>query len=158
MIEQKVNILSPKVLKTADAVCFTSNGIIKSGGELVMGAGIAKQFRDRFELIAERFGALVKSQGNHVYFLKFMEPPNDVDYRMIWIVSFPTKHHWRNDSDLELIKQSANELMTQLNNAPFIKTVYLPRPGVGLGGLSWEKEVRPAIEKILDNRVIVTSL
>lgn len=161
MKEEKVNILSSKVLKIADAICFTSNGIVKANGELVMGAGIAKQFRDRWELIAERFGALVQSYGNHVHFLKFMDPPSGADginYRMIWIASFPTKHHWKNSSDLKLIERSAYEIVEHLKIAPSIKTIYLPRPGVGLGGLNWENEVRPTLEYILDDRFIITSL
>ena len=31
-----------------DAICITTNGTIKSNGELVMGAGVAKAFYDKY--------------------------------------------------------------------------------------------------------------
>ena len=31
-----------------DAICITTNGTIKSNGELVMGAGVAKEFYDKY--------------------------------------------------------------------------------------------------------------
>jgi hypothetical protein len=57
---------------------------------------------------------------------------------------------------LELIKQSARELMALIEEQGW-KQVYLPRPGCFLGRLDWA-QVKPAIENILDDRVIVCSL
>ena len=31
-----------------DAICVTTNGVVKRNGELVMGAGVAKQFANKF--------------------------------------------------------------------------------------------------------------
>ena len=59
-IAKNLDILSPKVLQKADAICFTSNGIVKKDGKLIMGAGVAKQFRDRFFGLDQESGALVK--------------------------------------------------------------------------------------------------
>lgn len=154
MIEVKANILSNDILSKADAICFTSNGIVKANGELVMGAGIAKSFKERWPVSPEYFGKFVKVGGNTAYKLNVYD--NIVD-RYIDIVSFPTKHHWRNPSDLALIKKSA-EALVKITNDNNWKYVYLPRPGVGLGGLNWDRQVKPTIENILDDRFVICHL
>jgi O-acetyl-ADP-ribose deacetylase (regulator of RNase III) len=145
--EAKVDILSPAILKTADAICFTSNGIVKSNGELVMGAGVAKAFKERWPILPAIIGSMVKHSGNRVYQVRY-----DVS-NWLHLVSFPTKHHWNNPSDLALIKKSARELVELANQLNWTK-VYLPRPGVGLGGLDWNV-VKAAIEPLLDDRFTV---
>jgi O-acetyl-ADP-ribose deacetylase (regulator of RNase III) len=70
------------------------------------------------------------------------------------ILTFPTKHHWEVQSDPDLIVRSARQLMTHVDTHGW-KSVVLPRPGCGAGGLSWENEVRPLIEQILDQRIYV---
>lgn len=128
----------------ADAICFTSNGMVKQNGELVMGAGIAKQFRDRYPGIAMYFGQYVRDAGSHVYANPMYSPA---------VISFPTKRDWRDPSDIMLVKVSAMELAALADYLGF-KHVYLPPPGCGLGGLNWA-QVRTAISPILDNRFTV---
>jgi hypothetical protein len=148
MKEQRTDILSPVVLKSADAICFTSNGVVKSNNELVMGAGIARTFKDKWPKLPQYFGELVKRDGNIVNLCR--------EYRPL-IVSFPTKHHWRDKSDIDLIRKSAI-LLKSFADFENWNLVYLPRPGCANGGLSWEREVRPVIENILDDRFIIVSL
>ena len=147
----KINILSKNVLKTANAVCFTSNGMIKKDGRLVMGAGVAKQFRDTFLDLDQEAGTAVKKYGNICQVIRRMfylgNPLN--------IVAFPTKYNWRNKSDIKLIESSMFELMNMANNYGW-KNVYLPAPGISCGGLSWENEVKPLLIKKLDDRFIIT--
>lgn len=140
----------------ADAICVTTCGVTKSNGDLVMGAGIAKQFRDRYQTtnygsLANNLGILVKTEGNHVYVGCWQETKLDGP---IAIVSFPTKEHFKNDSQLWLIKQSARELV-QLADAKGWNKIVLPRPGCGLGLLDWEKDVKPLIEAELDDRFYI---
>jgi hypothetical protein len=153
MKEEIINILSPEILKTADAICFTSNGIVKNNGELVMGAGVAKSFATKWKGLPAYFGEKVKNNGNVVHVLS----PTKWLIGKLSIVSFPTKHHWKDDSDINLIIQSAKQLVV-LAAAHNWKIIYLPRPGSGLGGLNWERDVRPAIKDILDDRFIIASL
>lgn len=148
----RIDILSDAVLKDADAICFTSNGVVKANGDLVMGAGVAKQFRDKFPGLAKMIGARRRVLGQHVHF--WAGKANG--YNRPDLVSFPTKNDWRDPSDIQLIKQSAEELMHMADVRKWQK-VYLPRPGIGLGGLSWDK-VKMELEKILDDRVIITYL
>jgi len=152
MKEQRVDILSSQVLTTADAICFTSNGVIKTNKELVMGAGVAKAFKDMWPFLPLEFGLKVSLRGNQVY--RASIPRNE---RALHCFSFPTKNHWKNDSDINLIIKSAKELMKEVESLN-LSIVYLPRPGCFNGGLDWEKEVKPAIKDILDDRIIICYL
>lgn len=50
-----------------DAVCVTTNGIVKANGEAVMGAGIAKE-ANRYNL-ARELGTRLRAGGNHCYMI-----------------------------------------------------------------------------------------
>lgn len=151
MKEETGDILSNKILSKADGICFTSNGVVSSYGNLVMGAGIAKQFAQRWPELPSQFGAFVKQDGNHVY-----THNTNYENNNFWIFSFPTKDNWRKLSSLLLIEQSAKELMKMINEMN-LHRVYLPFPGVGYGGLGRD-EVRVVLSPILDNRVTILSL
>ncbi len=155
MIEKKIDILSEKLLSRVDAICFTSNGVVKSNGELVMGAGVALAFARRFTRLPRYAGECVRRNGNIcqlVYsFPKGLEIPKD---GFLYVIAFPTKNHWKDPSDLNLIVKSSKELMLGIEFMN-IKRVALPRPGCQNGGLDWEKQVKPEIEGILDDRVVV---
>lgn len=51
-------------------------------------------------------------------------------------------------SDINLIETSLNALEA-VAIAHKDKKIYLPRPGCGIGGLDWEIEVKPLVEKYL---------
>lgn len=148
MLEATGNILSTEILSVADAVCVTTNGIVKSDGRLVMGAGVALAFANKWPELSRDLGGFVEDEGNIVNYVEYLNCP--------MIISFPTKHHYREGSDIGLIKRSALQLMEIIEEFQ-LSRVYLPRPGTGLGKLSWET-VRKAISSLLDNRVTVISL
>lgn len=131
--------------RDADAICFTSNGIVKSDGTLTMGAGIAKSFRDRYKGLSDLAGKWVKTSGNCVGVLTNTKPH---------ILNFPTKKHWKEPSSLMLIRKSAKELL-EITNKRGWKKVYLSRPGCGLGQLDWEKQVKPLVKDLFDDRFVV---
>ena len=175
MQEEKLNILNHKSMRRFDCICFTSNGIIKTDGSLVMGKGVAYAFKIRFPAIQLLAGKAVKQNGNicqviYTYVdtpafnfakkkLEKIETIDMVDSSivMVEIVAFPTKHNWRDKSDFGLIIKSAGELMDLADKHEW-KEVALPRPGCLNGQLSWEGEVKPALDKILDDRIIITTL
>jgi hypothetical protein len=126
----------------ADARCVTTNGIVRRDGQLVMGAGIALQAIRRYPDIGRRLGKLVKEGGNRPYYLAD-----------IGIISFPTKHDWRNNSDLGLIVTSAAYLIV-IASEHNLSTIALTRPGCGLGGLCWP-DVHEMLIPILDDRFVV---
>lgn len=122
-------------------VCITTNGMLKQDGTAVMGAGIAKEAADRFPDLPRRLGENISKYGNRLFI-----------YRDIRIITFPTKHDWKDKSDLELIRKSCRELM-EVAHKFGIERISLPKPGCSNGGLSWD-DVRPAIEPILDASIV----
>lgn len=136
-----------------DAICITTNGVIKSNGEAVMGAGIAKEATKRYKGIAIRLGKQIALGGNRVYQLG-VDRQNDLFGSFdIAIISFPTKHHWEDKSDLALIEKSAKELV-QLAEFKGYTKVLVPQPGVLNGQLNWE-DVKKVLEPIFDERFTI---
>lgn len=126
-----------------DARVITTNGVVKANRELVMGAGVAKAAATRYPRLAKYLGESVAAFGNTPV----------VYHALTTVVSFPTKHDWREPSDPKLIEQSAHTL-ARITNAYGWKDVAMTRPGCGLGGLQWA-DVKKIIEPILDSRFVV---
>jgi O-acetyl-ADP-ribose deacetylase (regulator of RNase III) len=157
MREQKIDIFNKRVLSKADAICFTSNGIITSNNRLVMGAGVAKKFKNKFSNIDYKAAKLVKENGNKCQLIgNFVTKAEDKKEYQINVVAFPTKYHWKDNSDLDLIKKSAQELIELANHYNW-KLIALPKPGCFNGNLYWPI-VKKEIEKILDDRVVIVYL
>ena len=126
-----------------DCIVIPTNGIVKANGDAVMGAGLAKTCDLKYG-VSRNLGMCLK-HGNHVYNLGY--------YDGHYICSFPTKHHWRDKSDISLIISSANELISHANINNWNKVI-LPAVGCGLGGLNYE-DVRNTLANILDDRFII---
>lgn len=157
MRERRINIVSAEALKEADALCFTSNGVVKSNGELVMGAGVARAFKIRFPGVAASAGERVRASGNVCQMVdNWLVEPDIRSGFFMPLVAFPTKHHWRSKSSMNLILKSAHELMSWVDEHK-LSNVYLPRPGVGLGGLQWER-VKQQLESVFDDRIVICHL
>jgi hypothetical protein len=116
--------------------CITTNGILTKKFELVMGAGVALEAKKRYPELPKILGKLVQTGGNHVYLIENLN-----------IASFPTKHHWCDSSDLDLIAQSCQELITQVAEWDY---VVMPRVGTGMGRLTWDV-VKPILYKYLED-------
>ena len=124
------------------ALCVTTNGVVKANGRAVMGAGMAKAFTLVYPQLPVVLGQKLVHSGNQVHYLLTVN-------NTIHILSFPTKHHWRDFSDLSLILNSAKTL-AEIADLKLYCTFVVTRPGCGLGGLSW-LVVRDAISPILPN-------
>lgn len=130
----------------ADVYVITTNGFVKAGGECVMGRGCAMEARDRFPGIAKELGGLILEGGNYPYQLKTADSPD----KKLW--SFPVKHNWWEEADIELIAYSAMSLNLSLSYMDYpTNTIVVPRPGCGNGSLDWE-DVKPVLEKVWDDR------
>ena len=134
----------------ADALVITTNGDVNSKGRAVMGRGCALQAAQRYPEIPSVLAEALHAHGNHAFVLSQQVSPG---YFMI--VSMPVKHHWHEQADPALIVQSAHELMA-IADAHRWKSVVMPRPGCGNGRLKWD-DVRPLLERILDNRFTVVT-
>lgn len=139
---KKHDILKNK--KLYDALCVTTNSIVKRNGELVMGGGVAKYFAIHYPTLPYQLGQKVKVYGNQPYLIKIKGDT---------IVSFPTKNNYKDPSSLELIKESAKKL-ERLTTKFRWTSVAIPAPGIGLGKLKWT-EVQKVLSPILDNRFTI---
>jgi len=138
-----------KVAKLANAICLTTNGFVKKNGCCVMGAGNAKQARDKFDGIDRTLGNLIKENGNIV---QIIHRVIDTD-----IVAFPVKHNWWEKADLDLLDISTRSLVWLTNNMGWEKVI-LPRPGCHNGKLKWLSEVKPILREYLDDRFYIINL
>lgn len=122
--------------------CITTNGVVKDNGTLVMGGGCALEAKQKYPGIDEKLGNMVKVYGNKPYTVE-----------MYKIITMPTKNHWKDDSDIDLIVYSAIKIaeFVKLN---YIKSIVIPRPGCGLGGLKWEY-VKTKLEPIFDTDAFI---
>ncbi|MHA1755520.1 MAG: ADP-ribose-binding protein [Promethearchaeota archaeon] len=128
-----------------DVRVITTNGTVKRNGACVMGRGVALQAKQRFPKLPYELGRLILKYGNIV-----------LTFPRYKLVTFPVKWKWFEKADLFLIERSAKQLVKRADTFGFRKIV-LPRPGCGNGKRDWEKEVKPILEKILDNRFYVIS-
>jgi hypothetical protein len=132
-----------------EAVCVTTNGVLKNNGALVMGAGVAKEFRDTFSGIDFKLGELVRNCGNNPYVI----PAEDV-CASFDIISFPTKNNWADPSDMDLIISSARKIVAICDENNYEGLIVLPAAGCGNGGLKWD-DVFQNLKDILDDRFMV---
>lgn len=149
-----------------EAVVITINGDLTKEGRLVMGAGIALEAKQRIKGIDRIWGDQVARHGLQTFGLM------PVHLRPRWdAFAMPTKYHWREKADLDLIVKSAEELAEIVDEevrmgewyreehpeAPTIyPNIWMPRPGCGYGGLRWE-DVKPLLDPILDDRYVAVT-
>jgi len=127
-----------------DAILVTTNGILKKDHTLVMGAGIARQFAEKFPTVPKTLGDWVRENGNK---------PCCIHGSARSIISMPTKNHFKDNSDLDLITKSAI-LVKEIADRWGFKTILSTAPGCGMGNLAWA-EVKPVIAGIWDDRFTV---
>ena len=125
--------------------CILTNCLVREG-RLIMGAGIAKECKDRYPEIDKSWGFLVHKYGACTIFEKRSK-----------LVIFPTKINPSEMSSLALIKSSALRLRSLWETGALdeYETILLPRPGCGLGGLDWNTQVKPALEPLLEDMPVV---
>lgn len=133
-----------------EAYVVTTNGMTRKDGTAVMGAGIAKSAAALFPNLPALLGKSLKKHGNRVFAYR-VSAGGSIRYN---VITMPTKHDWRDDSDLELIRTSCIQ-MKELADVNGFTRVYMPRPGCKNGHLDWETQVKPAIEPLLDDRFVV---
>ena len=121
-------------------IVLTTNGTVRKDGACVMGRGVALQAKQRFPNLPFMLGSFISITGNKSYWFR--------SYR---IITFPVKHNWWEKAILGLIENSCNLLVKDF---PANFPIYMVRPGCGNGGLEW-KDVKPVLEKYLDDRFIV---
>ena len=133
-----------------EAICINTNGICKKDGSAVMGKEIAKT-ADELYHISEKLGKYLKEYGNRAFDLGMYSGYGEKEHH---VLTFPTKNNWWENSDIRLIRKSAEEIIRICDHRK-IKKCYLPPIGNINENLDYENIVKPVISKILDNRFIV---
>lgn len=110
----------------------------------VMGAGLAKEFRQRYKYTH------MFSQYTNYCLLKSLHLGGNPCLSKIseseYVVLFPTKHHWNENSSLENIVLSLEHMLDW--NYPELSIAF-PKIGCGLGGLDYEKDLKPIFLEML---------
>ena len=104
----------------------------------ISGKGLALEFKNKYPLYFEEYRILCKSEQ-----IVLGKPYYNKTYN---IISFPTKHHWKEKSKLEPIIEGIHELK-KFN----LKNLACPALGCGLGGLVWNDiyhDIRQALESL----------
>lgn len=112
----------------------------------VMGRGIALQFKNAYPKNFKVYEAACQRQEVQpgqmfVYATGELANPR-------FIINFPTKRHWRDNSRMEDIESGLLDLVEVIRSNN-IHSIAIPPLGSGLGGLEWD-DVRPRIEKALE--------
>lgn len=118
----------------------------------ISGKGLAKEFKKRFpDAFIEyarackagdiKIGAVFATPANKPAPSEKLKPP--------FVVHFPTKQHWRDDSFKAYITEGLVALRLHIMEARY-RTIAIPALGCGNGGLEWSW-VGPTIEDALQN-------
>ena len=110
----------------------------------VMGAGIARGVKERFPDVFVDYCQACRN-GLDVGALHWSRP-HDGTYR--YIVSFPTKRHWRNPSTVSYVERGLERFAATYADYDFQSAVF-PALGCGYGGLDFERDVQPVMERHL---------
>lgn len=109
----------------------------------VMGKGIALMFKKAFP---DNFRQYKRAcDKNEVLVGKMFTSRSDSTNQ--WIINFPTKKHWRNESELGWIESGLDDLKRFVIEK-HIKSIAIPPLGCGYGKLKWD-DVRALMEKKL---------
>ena len=110
----------------------------------VMGKGIALTFKKLYPEMYKSYRTFCEHKQFQIGQLYLYKSTNK------WILNFPTKIHWRNPSKLEYIELGLKKFANSYKEKG-INSIAFPTLGCGNGGLDFEKEVRPLMEKYLAN-------
>jgi len=110
----------------------------------VMGKGIALEFKKMYPQMFTEYRRLCETKKLTVGKLWLYKTDNK------WVLNFPTKESWRNKSKLTYIEAGLKKFVATYEEKKN-KSIAFPQLGVGNGGLDWEREVRPLMEKYLQD-------
>ncbi|GAX07121.1 macro domain protein [Secundilactobacillus pentosiphilus] len=107
-----------------------------------MGKGIALQFKKLYPDMFKEYRHFCETGDLTVGKLWLYKTPTK------WILNFPTKKNWRNKSKIEYIEAGLKKFVETYQERG-IESISFPQLGTGNGGLDWENEVKPLMEKYL---------
>ncbi|WP_125982571.1 macro domain-containing protein [Loigolactobacillus iwatensis] len=108
----------------------------------VMGKGIALKFKKMYPDMFKEYQRFCETGALSVGKLWLYKSNNK------WVLNFPTKKNWRQKSRIEYIEAGLQKFV-QTYEEKKIKSISFPQLGVGNGGLDWDSQVKPLMEKYL---------
>lgn len=130
------------VWEETDLFLFTANSMLTKDGKLVMGAGIAKEVRDKFPGIDKRLGEYLQQLNLSGKEFNLLLSPTGKK-----VGAFQTKVEWKHPSDLKLIERSVAVLRSKAGSFSRIDLAF---PGINNGKLEFDK-VYPIVQQLPDN-------
>ncbi len=128
MPKQPMNILYTNMEELSGpniVILVTTNQVVKSNGHLVMGAGAAKWAAQKWPQLP-LLAAAVRDKCTPI-----IQTKNGTQ-----IGIFPTKKHWQENSSLEMIAKSSQELKELALAHPELE-YHVNFPGIGFGHLNF---------------------
>jgi len=110
----------------------------------VMGKGIAKDFKTFYPEMFQKYQHYCEKGLFTIGQLWLYKTENK------WVLNFPTKKDWKHPSKVEYIEAGLSKFAATYADKG-ITSIAFPMLGCGNGGLNWEQEVRPLMEKYLKN-------
>lgn len=117
----------------------------------VMGKGIAADFKKIYPKMFEEYKTLCENGKFDIGELYLYKTSNK------WVLNFPTKKHWKSPSTVEYIELGLQKLIEQATKLQ-LTDIAMPKLGCGNGGLNWETQVKPIVEKYLKKSPINVSI
>lgn len=117
----------------------------------VSGAGLAKEFANRFPKAQREYEAAAKAgeiKPGTIFVVSVGDEARFMEAPPRFIVYVPTKRHWRDQSRMDDIDESLMCLRGWALTTPRLKSLAIPALGAGLGGLPWHV-VRERIEHVM---------
>jgi len=107
-----------------------------------MGKGLAKNFKTIYPEMFKEYQHFCEKKLFTIGKLWLYKTPNK------WILNFPTKTTWRQPSKIEYIEKGLEKFVDTYIEKE-ISSIAFPPLGCGNGGLDWDSQVRPIMEKYL---------
>lgn len=111
----------------------------------VMGAGLARAMRNRIHGLNDYYKGLCRTGKLAVGVCQTYKIPGQEQQ----VLLFPTKGHWKDPSDTEIVESGLKHLVENLEELDIKELAMIPL-GCGLGQLDYTKDVKPLIYKYLD--------
>lgn len=120
-----------KYIKGGDILSSDCQAIINTvNTHGVMGKGLALLYRKKYPKMFTAYRKACLDGKVKTGFMHLWKVPNEDK----WVINFPTKQHWRNNSEMEWIIEGLKDLVKVVKEKE-IKSLAIPALGCGLGGL-----------------------
>lgn len=127
-----------------DYVGITTNSTLNKKGELVMGAGNAKEAKCLYPDLPKVFGQMIKSMGCELGYYGIIHYDK--------FIAVQTKRNWRDKSLISDVEETLEHLKIIAEMHPEL-AIGIPYPAINHGGLT-ESDIYPLLLKLPDNVIV----